>query len=51
MQGATVLNSVGSNDTMTILIIRGTQDGNLISDYIENNVVRWDNDCFNQNQD
>lgn len=28
-------------------IIRGLHDGNKISDYIENNVARWDNDCFN----
>lgn len=28
-------------------IIRGTRDGNKIADYIENNVARWDSDCFN----
>ena len=28
-------------------IIRGVNDGNKIADYIENNVVRWDTDCFN----
>lgn len=27
-------------------IIRGTLDGNKISEYIENNVARWANDCF-----
>ena len=27
-------------------IIRGERDGNLISEYIENNVARWANDCF-----
>ena len=27
-------------------IIRGNRDGNMISEYIENNVVRWANDCF-----
>ncbi len=27
-------------------IIRGTRDGKMISDYIENNVARWANDCF-----
>ena len=27
-------------------IIRDTHDGNRIADYIENNVVRWANDCF-----
>lgn len=31
-------------------IIRGSHDGNRISDYIENNVARWDNDCFNSKQ-
>lgn len=28
-------------------IIRGVTDGNKIADYIENNVTRWDTDCFN----
>lgn len=28
-------------------IIRGVTDGNKIIDYIENNVNRWDTDCFN----
>ena len=28
-------------------IIRGVEDGNNISDYITNNVARWDSDCFN----
>lgn len=28
-------------------IIQGAADGNKISDYIENNVSRWDSDCFN----
>lgn len=28
-------------------IIRGTRDNNNIADYIENNVSRWANDCFN----
>lgn len=27
-------------------IIRNSKDGNNISDYIENNVVRWSADCF-----
>lgn len=27
-------------------IIRGTYDGNLIAEYIENNVARWEQDCF-----
>lgn len=26
--------------------IRGVQDGNNISDYIENNVYNWESDCF-----
>lgn len=29
-------------------IIRNSRDGNNISDYIENNVVRWVADCFHQ---
>ena len=29
-------------------IIRGSRDGNKIADYIENNVSRWDADCFNK---
>lgn len=29
-------------------IIRGIADGNKIADYIENNVARWDTDCFNK---
>lgn len=28
-------------------LIRGTREGNKIADYIENNVARWDSDCFN----
>ncbi len=28
-------------------IIRGVNDGNKISDYIDHNIVRWDTDCFN----
>lgn len=28
-------------------IIRGTHDGNRITEYIENNAARWDSDCFN----
>lgn len=28
-------------------IIRGARDGNNIAEYIENNVARWANDCFN----
>lgn len=28
-------------------IIRGTRDRNMISDYILNNVAKWDADCFN----
>ena len=28
-------------------IIRGTNDGNLIAEYIENNVAKWNSDCFN----
>lgn len=28
-------------------IIRGIKDGNKIAEYIENNVARWDSDCFN----
>ena len=28
-------------------IIRDIADGNNISDYIQNNVVKWDTDCFN----
>jgi len=27
-------------------IIRGIHDGNLIAEYIENNVARWASDCF-----
>lgn len=27
-------------------IIRGTRDGNMIAEYIENNVARWANDCY-----
>ena len=27
-------------------IIRGDKDANIIADYIENNVARWDSDCF-----
>ena len=27
-------------------IIRGTNDGNNIADYIETNVIRWTTDCF-----
>lgn len=27
-------------------IIRGTYDGNLIAEYIENNIARWEQDCF-----
>lgn len=27
-------------------IIRGANDGNRIAEYIENNVTRWDADCF-----
>ena len=27
-------------------IIRGTNDGNLIAEYIENNIIRWESDCF-----
>ncbi len=27
-------------------IIRGTRDGNMIAEYINNNVTRWDSDCF-----
>ena len=29
-------------------IIRGTHDGNNIAEYIQTNVERWDNDCFNE---
>lgn len=29
-------------------IIRGIHDGNNISEYIQNNVARWDNDCYNR---
>ena len=29
-------------------LIRGVKDGNLISEYISNNVARWDMDCFYQ---
>ena len=29
-------------------VIRDTHDGNLISEYIENNVLKWDMDCFNE---
>lgn len=28
-------------------IIRGIHDGNNISEYIQNNVARWDRDCYN----
>ena len=28
--------------------IRGTEDRNNISQYIENNITSWDNDCFNK---
>lgn len=31
-------------------IIRGIKDGNKISDYIKNNVAKWDIDCFNDNR-
>ena len=27
-------------------IIRGTYDGNLIAEYIENNIAKWEQDCF-----
>ena len=30
-------------------IIRGVRDGNRIAEYIENNVARWDSDCFHPN--
>ena len=29
-------------------IIRGVADGNKIADYIENNIIHWDTDCFNK---
>ena len=29
-------------------VIRGNHDGNRIAEYIENNVARWGDDCFNQ---
>lgn len=29
-------------------IIRGNHDGNRIAEYIENNVARWAQDCFNE---
>lgn len=29
-------------------IIRGNHDGNRIAEYIENNVARWDSDCYMQ---
>lgn len=29
-------------------VIRGTLDANRIAEYIENNVTRWANDCFNK---
>ena len=29
-------------------VIRGSYDGDRIAEYIENNVARWGNDCFNQ---
>ena len=28
-------------------LIRGNKDGNKIAEYIENNVAKWDSDCFN----
>jgi REP element-mobilizing transposase RayT len=28
--------------------IRGTEDRNNISQYIENNIISWENDCFNE---
>ena len=31
-------------------IIRDIVDGNNISDYIQNNVAKWDSDCFNDKQ-
>ena len=31
-------------------VIRDTRDGNAISEYIDNNVLRWDMDCFNTQQ-
>lgn len=31
-------------------IIRNYRDGNMIADYIENNVTRWDTDCFNNHK-
>ncbi|MBD5234041.1 MAG: hypothetical protein HDS65_07685 [Bacteroidales bacterium] len=30
-------------------IIRGAHDGNRIDEYIENNVARWDADCYKTN--
>lgn len=30
-------------------IIRGSHDGNHIAEYIQNNVARWTQDCFNNN--
>ena len=32
-------------------IIRGVQDGNNISTYIENNVANWTKDCFYLSED
>ena len=29
-------------------IIRGIKDGNKIAEYIKNNVIKWDLDCFNK---
>ena len=29
-------------------IIRGIADGNKIANYIENNIIHWDTDCFNK---
>ena len=28
-------------------IIRGSRDGNKITEYIKNNVAKWDSDCYN----
>ena len=28
-------------------LIRGASDGNKIADYIENNIARWNKDCYN----
>lgn len=32
-------------------VIRDSRDGNYISEYIDNNILKWDMDCFNKQED